>query len=85
MSRTRFIFSGKNSKGASFALGYSFKQVVNEDRTLTTTTEKLYSVWVLSENYAGHVRGGIVSTWCYLKKDLDFEAAHALYVRRVSK
>ncbi|MDO8415185.1 MAG: hypothetical protein Q7S87_03115 [Agitococcus sp.] len=41
-----------------------------------------WGVWKLCQNYAGHRKGGVSSTWRYIEKDMTQEAAETLFARR---
>lgn len=65
-----------NKNGQKYALGVRYKEVVNADKTISKTNEKVYTVFTLKQNYAGHVRGGLASTWRYVgEKDLTLAQA----------
>lgn len=64
--------SHKNSKGTWFAPG----------KCEVTGT---YYVLKLCHNYAGHVRGGIASTWCYIAKGLTLAEAKATMEKMVGR
>lgn len=78
------IKTGQSKKGIKFAIVESFKEIVTEDRRIVKTDEKQYAVYKLCENYAGHVRGGIASTWRYIEKGLTLSAAETLFNKKVS-
>lgn len=42
-----------------------------------------YSVWALSENYDGKVRGGIRKSWGYIELDMSYNDAVKLMNRRL--
>ena len=78
------IKTGQNKKGAKFAIVESLKEIVTADKHIVKTDEKQYAVYKLCENYAGHVRGGIATTWRYLEKGLTLQAAESLFNKKVS-
>ena len=46
-------------------------------------TEKGYAVFVISENYCGHVRGGIRKSWCVVQDGMTLDASKALLNKRL--
>lgn len=69
MKYLTFVEKGKNTVGTIFGLAKE------EDGT--------FGVWTLKENYAGHVRGGIAYTWCYCARNLDEQAARAMFAKKL--
>ena len=67
----------KNKEGTIYAFG--------RDKKLDGQPEEKggYIVWKLSQNYAGHVRGGISKKWVYVKKDLSYSDAVKLMNKRL--
>ena len=67
----------KNKEGTIYAFG--------RDKKLDGQPEEKggYIVWKLSQNYAGHVRGGISKKWVYVKKDLAYSDAVKLMNKRL--
>lgn len=75
---------GYNKKGVKYAIVESFKEIVNSERLIIKTDEKQYAVYKLCENYAGHVRGGISSTWRYIEKGMTLHNAEKLFNKRIA-
>jgi len=67
-AKYKTIRKAQNKKGVSFALAIS--------------PDGLYSVHQLKENYSGRVRGGLLKTWCYVKKGLDEAQAVDLFNKK---
>ena len=42
-----------------------------------------YGVYILKHNYASHVKGGIVSSWCYCLKDVEENVARELFQKKL--
>ena len=43
-----------------------------------------FGVYVLKENYAGHVRGGIAKSWAYCAKELTEKDARDLFNKKIN-
>lgn len=43
-----------------------------------------FGVYVLKHNYAGHVKGGIYSSWCYCIKDVDENTAREYFEKKLN-
>ena len=69
MKTIKLIEKAKNTVGTTYALAKDEKET--------------FGVWVLSANYAGHVKGGISYAWCYCIKDVDESTARAVFTKKL--
>jgi hypothetical protein len=70
MSATRkTIKSGENKKGTCFAL---------------CQFGSTFEVWKLCSNYDGRMKGGIATTWRYVRRAMDETTARDLFARRLA-
>ena len=69
MNKFKLIEKAKNTVGTTYALAKDEKEA--------------FGVWVLSANYAGHVKGGIAYNWRYCIKDVDESTARAVFAKKL--
>ncbi len=67
--KNKIIEKGKNKAGTLY--------------TLSRLPNGTYGVYILKYNYAGHVKGGISSSWCYCLKDVDEATARELFNKKL--
>jgi len=66
----QIIKKGKNKVGTTY--------------TLSKLPNGSFGVYILKENYAGHVRGGIAKTWCYCEKNMLESDAVKLFEKKLN-
>lgn len=42
-----------------------------------------FGVWILKASYAGHVKGGVAYTWCYVIRDVDEATARDVFAKKL--
>jgi hypothetical protein len=68
----------RNQAGRRFAL------ILDSRMTGDKPCAGTYGVWTEGLHYAGHIKGGIASRWCYCAMGLSLKEAEALFARKLA-